>query len=149
MERYHYTECGLSNIFLNNGFEVIEFEGEQAYSIHDAEGLHKAIGENILNKTTLLSGEEIRFLRKESELSQKDLASILGVSDQSVAHYEKSKTEQSQAVDIIIRMRYATMISVSKDICDYLERLTLDEIDRLEIDFSEENGHWASVAMAA
>jgi putative transcriptional regulator len=86
MERYHYTECGLSNIFLSSGFEVIEYEGEQAYSIHDAEGLHKAIGENILNKTTLLSGKEIRFLREECELSQKDLASILGVSDQSTLH---------------------------------------------------------------
>jgi putative transcriptional regulator len=149
MERYHYTECGLSNIFLSNGFEVLDFEGEKVYAVHDAEGLHKAIGENILNKTTLLSGDEIRYLRKESELSQKDLAGILGVSDQSVAHYEKSKTEQSQAVDIIIRMRYASMISVSKDICDYLERLALDEIDRLEIDFSEENGQWASAAMAA
>jgi len=149
VEKYHYTECGLDNIYLVNGYEVMEFEGESIYAVHDTEGLHRAIGEDILNKTTLLSGKEIRFLRKEIELSQKDIANILGKTDQTVANWEKSVSIQAQSDDIIIRMRYASSIGLTKELADYLERLALDEMNRLEIEFSEEKGHWEPAILIA
>ena len=37
----HYTSCGLQNIWLKNGYEVIETAYGKATSIHDVEGLHK------------------------------------------------------------------------------------------------------------
>ena len=149
MDKYHYTECGLSNIFLRNGFEVSEFEGEECYAVHDTEGLHKAIGLEILNKTTLLNGEEVRYLRKECGLSQKDLADILGVKDQSVANYEKEITEQLKSSDLVIRLQYAAHIQSEVNVTSLQLRLSLDATDRSEVDFSEQEGEWASSALAA
>jgi hypothetical protein len=40
---YHYTECGLKNVWLTNGYQVCEFDGEKAVSITDAEQLHEVI----------------------------------------------------------------------------------------------------------
>jgi DNA-binding transcriptional regulator YiaG len=148
MKSYHYTECGLDNIFLVNGFESMDFEGETVYSVHNTAGLHKAIGENILNKTSLLAGAEIRFLRKEIEMGQKDLAGVLGVKDQSVANYEKNVHKQSQAVDIIIRMQYASKVGVRKNLEDYLGRLALDEIEGNEVQFSEAVDGWETQVCA-
>lgn len=149
MDKYHYTECGLSNVFLRNGFEVSEFEGEECYAVHDTEALHKAIGLEILNKTTLLNGEEIRFLRKECGLSQKDLADILGVKDQSVANYEKEVTKQLKSSDLIIRLQYAAHIQSEANVTSLQKILSLDATDRSEVDFSEKEGQWASSALAA
>jgi hypothetical protein len=45
---YHYTECGLDNIYLLNGFKITKTnDGDEELFIHDIYGLHKAIS-NIL-----------------------------------------------------------------------------------------------------
>ncbi len=150
MKKYHYTECGLDNVYLINGFDEMEFDGETVYAVHDTDGLHQVIGEGIINKTRLLSGQEIRFLRKEIGLSQKDLGKVLGKTDQTVANWEKNKGYvQSQAEDIIIRMTYAEKMGVSKSLTAYLNQLALDEIDRLERDFTEQEGKWGPTPLAA
>ena len=51
MEQHHYTECGLDNIYLINGFEAREYEGETFYSVRDIERLYKAIALDPVNKT--------------------------------------------------------------------------------------------------
>jgi len=149
MQKYHYTECGLDNIYLLNGFEVMTFEDEQVVSVHNTEGLHLAIGTDILNKTSLLNGQELRFLRKEMGLSQKELAALFGKTDQTVANWEKGDSMQAQSDDIVIRLRYAAHIQANKDICDVLTRLALDEIERLERIFTEENDSWEQMPLAA
>ncbi len=39
---YHYSECGLSNVYLVNGFNMIETSLGKAISIHDVDGLVRA-----------------------------------------------------------------------------------------------------------
>ena len=41
---YHYTECGLNNIYLVNGYYIIETKRGKAVSINDVDGLHRVIG---------------------------------------------------------------------------------------------------------
>ncbi len=81
---YHYTESGLENVYLRDGYTALEIEDEEAVSIHDIDGLHKAIGQDIINKSPALTGDEIRFLRKEMNLTQNSFAAILSVSEDSV-----------------------------------------------------------------
>ena len=38
---YHYTECGLQNVWLTNGYDVCEVDGEKAVSISDVDELHE------------------------------------------------------------------------------------------------------------
>ena len=77
-EMYHYQSCGLQNIYLRNGFKYRETQYGKTVAIHDIEGLHKAIGLLIINnKTSLLNGSEIKFLRVELDMPQKTLAPVI------------------------------------------------------------------------
>ncbi len=89
----HYTDCGLDNIYLSNGFEVEDIDGEEYVTVQNIDGLHQAIGLHIVLEKKAPNGQELRFLRTEMGLSQLDLASKLGVSDQSVARWEKGQTD--------------------------------------------------------
>lgn len=105
-EPLHYTDCGLDNIYLDNGFTIEEVDGEKFLSVADIDGLHRAIGLHIVLERKAPSGKELRFLRNELDLSQAELARILGVTDQSVARWEKGQCEASGPAVLSLRMIY-------------------------------------------
>ncbi len=89
---YHYTECGLDNIYLANGFEITKNSaGEEEIYIEDIHGLHEKIGLSLISKPGLLIGNEIRFIRHTIDFSQTTLAHLLGVDYQTVLGWEKNK----------------------------------------------------------
>ena len=88
---YHYTECGLSNIYLINGYKIIETNQGKAVSINDIDGLHKAIGMLLVSSKKDFLGDEIRFIRHEMLMSQDTLAHLLGVSEQTIRRWENDK----------------------------------------------------------
>jgi DNA-binding transcriptional regulator YiaG len=87
---HHYQECGLKNIWLVNGYEIIEDPDYGiCVAISDTRGLHKAIGHDLITTKPKLTGTEFRFLRKELDLSQNALAALIGNNEQAVARWEK------------------------------------------------------------
>ena len=44
---YHYTESGLQNIWLANGYTKRQTERGESVAIHDADQLHEAIGRTL------------------------------------------------------------------------------------------------------
>jgi len=88
----HYTASGLNYVYLQNGYTI---EDDPDYgrivSIQDADELHRAIGLCVVTKRRPLTGAEFKFLRKEMNYKQKELAEELGVNEQTVANYEKGK----------------------------------------------------------
>jgi len=103
---YHYSECGVENIYLSNGFKCIETSRGKAISIKDIDGLHKAIGTYLITSKKDLSGEEIRFLRNEMLMSQSTLAQLLGVTEQTVLRWEKGKTTIPKSAEFLVRLLY-------------------------------------------
>jgi transcriptional regulator with XRE-family HTH domain len=89
-EPYHYVEIGLDYIFLLNGVSETETDYGTMVHIENINGLHHAIGLHIVEKEEPMSGAEFRFLRKQMGLTQAELAKDLGISDQTIANYEKS-----------------------------------------------------------
>jgi DNA-binding transcriptional regulator YiaG len=89
---YQYLASGLDNIFLLNGVTEKMTDYGSMVHIENINGLHRAIGLHIVEKDSPMSGAEFRFLRKQIRVSQATLAKMLGVSDQTVANYEKAKT---------------------------------------------------------
>jgi DNA-binding transcriptional regulator YiaG len=88
---HHYLCSGLPNVWLENGYHIKQTDDHgEVVAIEDVRGLHRAIGGLIAKKTSPLTGEEFRFLRKELELSQDNLARIIGKSSQAVALWEKN-----------------------------------------------------------
>jgi putative transcriptional regulator len=103
---FHYTSCGLDNVYLVGGFKRHNTRYGSGVSIANVEGLHKAIGETMVNKKENLCGPEIRFLRKEMKLTQEELATYLHVDPQSVARWEKGQHDIQGPADIVVRALY-------------------------------------------
>lgn len=144
---YKYEECGLDNIFLKNGYSMVETPWGQAVAVDNAEGLHLAIGMCLVNSADPLTGQEFRFLRKELGLSQKRFGALLEYSDQSVAGWEKGRSPLPRAVDVVIRALYRESVEGESHLSKILH--SLNELDRKhyegkqeKISLREQNGTW-------
>lgn len=100
---YHYKECGLDNIYLMNGYNIEEVDGEQYVSIDSVDELWKAIGLNLVTTKKILSAKEVKFLRGQMEKTQSEIAALLRVEDQTVARWEKGKVKLSGGADVAFR----------------------------------------------
>ena len=103
---YHYTECGLDYVYLVDGFEVIESAYGPAVQVSNASKLDKAIALAVVRHQNRLSGQEVRFLRGLLDMTQEELGRALGKDAQTVARWEKGKTELPSTEDIAIRQIY-------------------------------------------
>ncbi|MBV7259651.1 helix-turn-helix domain-containing protein [Erythrobacter sp. WH158] len=102
-EPYEYKECGLQGIFLQSGFECEIRDGEEYVSVHDTEGLHRAIGLHLAQNRKFLAPEELLFLRKSMDMTQSELGRYIGQSPQQVARWEKGQSKINGPADRCIR----------------------------------------------
>jgi len=139
---YHYTECGLDDVYLLSGYEVHNTSHGEGVSVKDTDNLHRVIGEYLAMHKKIMSGKEVRFLRKQMDLTQSELGKWLGVSDQQIARYEKG-SEMPGAVDSLLRALYLESIGNEIALRELLS--ALDEFDAPLTEkqmFVEENGVW-------
>lgn len=147
-ETYHYTESGLDNIYLANGFEM---DGGRL-KIHDIDGLHRAIGRWLVSTRKELSGGEIRFLRHELELSQVALSALLGVTERTVIRWENDRNGRNAgnaAADRTLRLVYIEKALGKSGVSEALERIANleDQINRLvEFSYCEDNEWHENIA---
>jgi DNA-binding transcriptional regulator YiaG len=103
---HHYTDGGLKNVWLQNGFELRSTPYGKGVAIHDVEGLTRAICLALAVKSSLLSGIEFRYIRTGGMLlSQSGLVAMMGADVQSVARWEKHGRLPKWA-DKMIRVLY-------------------------------------------
>lgn len=105
-EMYNYTGCGLQNVWLRNGFTKRETSQGAAVSIHDLEGLHRSIGIHVAKFSPKLNKDEIRFLRKELEWPQVELAEYLGVGDTTIRNWERGDSDINPSAERLLRATY-------------------------------------------
>ena len=135
MKKYHYTECGLNNIYLINGFNITQSEnGDEEIFIHDIHGLHKAIGETLIFKQGLLTGNEIKFIRTTLDLSQKGLGQLLGLDYQTILGWEKNKNPISKTADHFLRIIFFSYLNKESDHLIYEK---INEIADLDVEGQE------------
>lgn len=87
---YKFSDGGLRNVWLANGFTIKKTPYGDAVAIEDVPGLTRAICAALVNKPSKLTGAEFRYLRLHLDLSQKNLADLLGNTEQAVAIWEKT-----------------------------------------------------------
>lgn len=146
---YHYRACGLSGIYLLNGFKVEEQDGEEYVFIDHEEELHREIARHVICTRKSLTGKEIRFLRNTLDLTQKQLAQKLGNNSQSVARWEKGEIEIPADVEKLLRIFVFASIATPEE-KDTLRQLVLKRLAELdEMDEREPppaafalNNHW-------
>lgn len=126
---YHYKVCGLDNVFLYGGVDYIKTARGSSVHIKDVEGLHKAIGHWLVHEKKSLNGKEFRFLRHEINLTQQNLASLLGTDVQNIGRWEREEGDKIPGpAQAVIRLLYDEKVNGNKEISGPLERLAdLDE----------------------
>jgi DNA-binding transcriptional regulator YiaG len=107
---YHYTECGLDNVWLENGYTVRKTAYGEATSVIDVDGLLKALALSLTKKKGRLTGKELRFMRTCMCLSQGRLGKLVGSSENAVSLWERHgkvpKTEDA-VVRMLVLEKYA------------------------------------------
>jgi putative transcriptional regulator len=108
---YHFTECGLSYVFLVgvNVHGCPKCDVEVA-DIPRPDELHLMLAGEILMKPTPMTGEEFRFLRKEIGMKPKEFAEVIGVDPKTVTNWE-SVPALSRQNDVTIRFIVAEGLS--------------------------------------
>lgn len=107
-QNYSYTQCGLSNVVL---IDVLVFNcscGEIAVEIPAIATLHRFIAFELLRKPTLLSGEEVRFLRKFVGYSAIEFAEKIGKTPVSISRWESGKITKN--ADRVLRLAFFAAI---------------------------------------
>lgn len=128
LEPLLYSECGLEDVYLLGGYERVKTPYGVGIVVKDLDDLHKAITLYLVRDKKILSGTELRFLRKQLDLTQAELGRRLRLSDQQVARWEKAQCEISGPADLLLRLLCAKHFGINVDeALDQLARLI--EID--------------------
>lgn len=141
---HHYHDSGLDNVFLENGYTVHETAYGSGVSIQDTAGLHKAIGRWLIATPKPLNGAELRFLRTEMEITQRDLAGILGTTEQTLRLWEKHRAKGiNGSADRLLRAFYSEYIGGDGSVRSMVERLSrLDPLGATEARLRETGHGW-------
>jgi DNA-binding transcriptional regulator YiaG len=143
---YHYTESGLQNVWLKNGYVIRNTPYGKSVAIHDVEGLHRLIGRAIAQQPRL-SGAQLRFLRKEMDMSQSALALLVGTSEQNVSLWER-RGRVPKTSDRLIRLIYLEHShGKSPQIRALIDRINaLDKVAKERMEFKQEKKEWKEAA---
>jgi len=146
---HQYFGAGLDNVYLKNGYTVRKYGNERVVSVEDVEGLHRAIAATVISKTSRMTGAEFRFLRIEMDLSQNMLGQMFGVSDQTIASWEKGVTKEVSGAGERLMRLLAEEALLKRDAVIYKTLVKLAELDRqivVQMDFLETSSGWTAQA---
>lgn len=125
---YEYTGSGLEGIFLKNGYRIVESAYGQGVAIEDIENLHRAIAADILRQKNPMTGHQFRFLRKEQDLVQAELAAMLRVDVQTIANWEKKGAEAVPGPsDFAMRAFYSAFCQIQNGPFEFPSQARPDE----------------------
>jgi len=145
---YHYTDSGLDNVYLKNGYTIHTTPYGEGVTIEDTDELHKAIGHWLVSSPKPLNGAELRFLRLELGMTQKDLAAALGLEEQAVRRWEKKRDGIfNPTADRLVRVLYTAYFQGDTLVKALVDRLSeLDQIEHSEACFQDTNEGWKLAA---
>lgn len=140
---YHYTDGGLRNVWLANGYEIKKTPYGEGVAIHDLDGLTQVICLTLTEKIGVLTGAELRYLRSAGMLlSQPALGKMMGIDGQSIARWEKTGKVPRWA-DKLVRLLYVAHAQGNEPIRRAVERVkTVERLVKQRIVVQERRGHW-------
>jgi len=142
---YHYTDGGLKNVWLVNGYEIRKTPYGEGIRINDLDGLTVAICLALAKKPSPLTGVEFRYIRSAGLMqSQAGLAKLLGNNEQAVARWEKTGKVPRWA-DKLVRLLYLARADGSVPIASAIERINaIERAEKQKIVLKEAKSGWAS-----
>lgn len=140
---FRFTDGGLRNVWLANGYTTERTPYGEAVSIQDLPGLVQAICKALIRKKSRLSAAEFRYLRQAMLMSRNSLGKALGRSDQSVAIWEKQGRIPKFA-DSMMRVLYAAHSEGNEKVKNIIHALT-DADCTINIIMNESENGWSAV----
>ncbi|MEY3954056.1 MAG: hypothetical protein RLZZ397_936 [Pseudomonadota bacterium] len=140
---YHYTDGGLRNVWLANGYEIKKTPYGEGVAFHNLDGLTRSICMALTHKASLLTGAEFRYIRSAGMLlSQPALGKLMGIDGQSVARWEKTSKVPRWA-DKLVRLLYTAQAEGNEPIAKAVERIkTVERLVKQKIVVKESRGQW-------
>lgn len=123
MTSYHYTECGLDNVYVVGFDPVVDDEGELVHKVSKINLLHRVIALEIVLHEHGMSGKELRFLRTEMGMTQAELANRLHREALSIGRWERGETPMSSNAEALIRLIAIEKLDLHPDLT--VEEMTL------------------------
>lgn len=145
---YHYTTCGLDNVWLQNGYTVKQTAYGQAVAVVDADALHAMLAIRITEKPGRLSGKEFRFLRTMMCLSQLSLAAMVGVTEQALSLWERTG-KVPKSGDALVRMLILEKLKGDGKMSEVINRVnTVERLVNQQIVARARQHKWTARAQA-
>ncbi len=95
---YNLKNSGLPNVWLQDGYKTGTDKFGPYYSIEDIPGLYRAIAVVLAHGCGDLTARELRIIRQQLGLTQKQLADKLGRTEQTVLLWERDRTNKRAAI---------------------------------------------------
>lgn len=130
---YQYTESGLRNVWLRNGYTITDTSYGSVVNVQNLNGLIRAIANALVQKTDALTSPEIRYLRHFIDISQKDFATFVGVQEQTVSLWERSKQRIPKSADVVLRALVLELLSGRLKFRELLDSISLKN-QSIEVD---------------
>jgi putative transcriptional regulator len=140
---YHYTDGGLRNVWLANGYEIKKTPFGEGVAFHNLDGLTTYICIALTKKAGVVTGSEFRYIRSAGMLlSQPALGKLMGIDGQSVARWEKTGKVPKWA-DKLVRLMYLAQAQGNEPISSAVERVkTVERLVKQRIVVKESRGQW-------
>lgn len=144
---HHYTESGLDNVWLKNGYTVRKTPYGKAVAVVDADALNKLLAVRLTKKEGRLSGKEFRYLRGMLCLSQLNTARMLGVTEGAVSLWERTGKVPS-ASDTLMRLLVLEKLEGDGKVGVIIDRVNaVDRLVNQNIVASERGHKWSTKAL--
>ena len=140
---FHYTDGGLRNVWLANGYEIKKTPFGEGVAFHNLDGLTTSICIALTKKAGVLTGSEFRYIRSAGMLlSQPALGKLMGIDGQSVARWEK-KGKVPKWADKLVRLLYLAQAQGNEPISAAVDRVkTVERLIKQRIVVKESRGQW-------
>lgn len=143
---HHYTESGLDNVWLKNGYTVRKTPYGKAVAVSDADALHEVLAVWLTRKEGRLTGKEFRYLRGMLCLSQLNAAGLLGVTEGAVSLWERTGKVPA-ASDALMRLLVLEKLRGDGKVGEIIERVNaVDRMVNQNIVASERGQKWSAKA---
>ena len=120
---YHYTDGGLRNVWLANGYEIKKTPYGYGVVFHNLDGLTQSICIALSRKASRFTGAEFRYIRSAGMLpSQPALCKSMGIDGHSVVRCEKN-SQVSHLADKLVRLLYTDQAEGNELIAKAVERI--------------------------
>lgn len=144
MSKHHYTESGLSNVYISGIAVELDDDGDEIITVPAINELHQVIALGIVSHNKGMSGDELRFLRSEMGMTQSELAETVHRDKQSIGRWERGEVDIDSSAEALIRRLAIEKLKLPTEAgIDELSRRSVPTVETQTINIQkvERNSH--------